>query len=316
MSDCHRRITSVPARVRAAVLAGLAALVALAVASPPAAAQPQAAGGARTILVDEGGSYEVPVHPDYVTVLYLPDKVQKALASDTVSYEVKPIASTTIAIRPLRADAKPASVSLATDTIRVSLVLRIAATREEALTQVTFKRADIEAEVQRRIDEGVKARTAELEARIADMQKTMDAELPRLADAVIATRLLTRHDVRKLTAIERNDDNVIVEVTRAIIVGEDAYLLFAVQNRDRQPYRLATAAVLDGAVDRAGLARFAGDAAEVAGAGVLGVVRPGGNGRGVVLVRRVADLRGRKLALALAEPDGRRKVVVGGIVLR
>ena len=271
---------------------------------------------ARTILVDEGGSYQIPVHPDFVTVLYLPDKVEKALASDAVSYEVKPIASTTIAIRPLRADARPASLSLSTATIRVSLVLEIAARREDALTQVTFKRADVEAEVQRRIDEGVRARTAELEAKIADMQKAMDAELPRLADGLIAARLLVRHDVRKLTAIERNDDDVIVEVTRAIHIGEDAYLAFTIQNRATSPYRLARVALQDGASDRAGLTRFVGDAAEVAGPGVLGVIRPGGRGQGVVLVRAVAALRGRALTLVVTQPDGRGKVAVGRIVLR
>ena len=281
------------------------------------AAQP-ASGQARTILVDEGGSYEVPVHPDFVTVFYLPDRVIKALASDTVAYEVKPIASTSIAIRPLRADARPANLSLATESIHVSIILRIAATREEALTQVTFKRADVEAEVRRRIDEGVEARTAELEARIAAMQQAMDAALPALADGLVATRLLARYDTRKLGAIARNDQNVVVEVTRAVYVGDDAYLMFTVQNRDRAPYRLATVTVVErpGAADRAGVVRFVGDATEAARDGVLGVVRPGGHGVGVVMVRRSAELTGRALTLVLAQPANRAPVLVDRLILR
>ena len=47
------------------------------------------------------------MHPDFVTVVYLPDKIEKALASDTQSYEVKPIGSTSLAIRPLRARREP-----------------------------------------------------------------------------------------------------------------------------------------------------------------------------------------------------------------
>lgn len=309
-----RRDLAPRSRLLRALVALLVVGLGLGLAAGRAAAQDS--GQARTILVDEGGSYEVPVHPDFVTVFYLPDKVIKALASDTVAYEVKPIASTSIAIRPLRPDAKPANLSLATDTIRVSIILRIAASREEALTQVTFKRADVEAEVQRRIEAGVKARTAELAAKVDAMQKAMDAELPKVADGLVATRLLARYDARKLDAIERNDDNVVVEVSRAVYVGDDAYLMFSIQNRDRAPYRLATATVLDGASDRAGLVRFVGDATEAASDGVIGVVRPGGRGVGVVMVRHASELTGRALTLVVAQPQGRGQVAVGRIVLR
>ncbi len=276
----------------------------------------QDAGQSRTILVDEGGSYDVAVHPDFVTVFYLPDKIVKALASDTTSYEVKPIGDRSLAIRPLKADARPANLALATESIKVSVVLRVAKSREESLTQVTFKRADVEAEVQRRIEDGVKKRTAELEAKIAQMQKTMDAELPKVADGLIAARLLQRREVRKLNAIERNDDNVVVETTEVFFLGEDAYVVFQIQNRNKSPYRLATAQLLDGQADRAGVVRFTSDAAETAGEGVIGVVRPGGKGSGVVVVRRSGDLLGKQLTFAVAEPGGRGKVAVDRVVLR
>ena len=135
-------------------------IIALALGAGPAVAQDS--GQAKTILVDEGGSYEVLVHPDFVTILYLPDKLEKALGSDTTSYEVKPIGATSVAIRPLKPDAKPANLALATASIKVSVVLRVSQSRDAAMTQVTFKRADVEAEVRRCIDEGVAARTAEL----------------------------------------------------------------------------------------------------------------------------------------------------------
>ncbi len=286
------------------------------VAFAPSIAAAQDAGQSRTILVDEGGSYDVAVHPDFVTVFYLPDRITKALASDTTGYEVKPIGDRSLAIRPLKIDARPANLALATEGIKVSVVLRIAKTREEALTQVTFKRADVEAELQRRIDEGVKKRTADLEAKMAEMQKTMDAELPKVADGLIATRLLQRREVRRLNAIERNNDNVVVEATDVFFLGEDAYLVFRIENRNKAPYRLATAQVMDGQADRAGVVRFASDAAEAAGKGVIGVVRPGGKGSGVVVVRRSGDLLGKRLSLVVAEPSGRGKVVVDRVVLR
>ncbi len=294
----------------------LVALTLGAIVASSRAARAQDAGQSRTILVDEGGSYEIPVHPDFVTVFYLPDKIGKALASDTTAYEVKPIGDRSLAIRPLRADARPANLALSTDSLKVSVILRVAKDRGEALTQVTFKRADVEAEVQRRIEARVKERTAELEAQIARMQATMDAELPKVADGLIAARLLQRREVRRLDAIERNDDNVVVEATEVFFLGEDAYVVFRIENRNKAPYRLAAVQVLDQAADRGGVVRFASDAAEAAGQGVLGVVRPGGKGSGVVVVRRAGDLLGRRLALVVAEPGGRGKVVVERIVLR
>jgi hypothetical protein len=125
-------------------------------------------------------------------------------------------------------------------------VLRIAQSRDAAMTQVTFKRADVEAELERRIDEKVKARTAELEAKVAAMQQQMDAELPKLADGLIAARILQRRELRTLDAIERNDDNVVVETKDVLFLGDDAFVTFEIENRNKAPYRVATVAMRDG----------------------------------------------------------------------
>lgn len=290
------------------------ALVGLLIAARPAAAQQS--GQARTILVDEDGSYEVLVHPDFVTIIYLPDKVDKAIASDVTSYEVKSIGPTSLAIRPLKVGSKPASLAVATPSIKVSVVLRMVTNRDEAMTQVTFKRADLEAEFERRIAEKVKERTHELELKMAAMQQQMDAELPKLAEGLVAARMLKRREVRKLNAIERNDDNVVVETKDVLYLGDDAYVTFEVENRDKSPYRVGAVTLRDGKLDQTSAVRFSSDAAETAGAGVIGVVRPGGRGTGVVVVRRSADVTGKPLTLEISQPGGRGKVIVDRIVLR
>jgi len=289
------------------------ACVALATATPAWADPPSQS---KTILVDEGGSYDVAVHPDYVTVIYVPDKITKAVASDPQSYEVKSLGATSLAIRPLKANAKAANLAIATESIKVSVVLSIAPRREKALTQVTFKRADVEAEVQRRIDEAVAAKTAALEEKVAEMKRTMDADLPKVAEKLIAQRVLVRRELRGLNAIERNNDNVIVRVTDALYLGDDAYVIFEIQNRDRSPYRLANVRVLDAGIDKAGSVQFTSTAAETAGEGVIGVVGPGSRGTGVVVLRGSAALVGHKLTLETAQPGGRGKVVVDRIVLK
>jgi hypothetical protein len=303
-------------RTLALALAG--ALAAVMTAAATAAAQP-ASTQARTILVAEGGSYDVLLHPDFVTVVYLPDAIQKAIASDPAGYEVKPIGATSLAIRPLLSgsarDARPASLAIVTATVKISIVLRIAASRDEAMTQVTFKRAEVEAELRRRIDDGVRERTAALESRLAEMQRTMDAALPALAEELIAARVLQRRDRRPLRAIERNDDHVVVEATEVVYLGDDAYVLFAIENRGRAPFRVARVELRDRARDRLAVVRIAGDAAEAPGPGVLGVVRPGGNGRGVIVVRRAADVTGTPLALTVSGPGGRGRITLDRIVL-
>lgn len=270
----------------------------------------------RTILVDEGGAYDVAVHPDFVTVLYLPDRITKALASDPAGYEVKSIGATSVAIRPLRADAKPASLAIATESIKVSVVLSIAKDRGRALTQVTFKRADVEAELARRIAAAVAERTAALEAEVAAARRALDAELPARVDAAIAQRVLRRRELRELDAIERNDANVIVRVTSALYLGDDVFLGFEIQNRDDAPYRVAAVGVLDGTAVKSGLAQLTSTAAETAGRGVLGVVAPGGRARGVVVVRGAAAVVGRSLALEVRPPDRGGVITVDRIVLK
>ncbi len=273
-------------------------------------------GQSRTILVDEGGSYEVSVHPDFVTVFYFPDKITKAIASDSTSYEVKSIGSTSLAIRPLKTEAKPANLAIVTETIKVSVVLKIATKSADALTQVTFKRADIEAEVEKRIAAAVEERTADLQEQIKTMKKQMDADLPKLADAVIAERVLARRELRSLKAVERNDDNVIVRVTSALYLGDDAYLVFEIQNRDKSPYRLASVAVTLDGKDHAGLVKFASTAAETADEGVLGVVGSDSRGTGVVILHQSAQLVGKNLTVEVAQDSGRGKVTVDRVVLK
>ncbi len=148
------------------------------------------------------------------------------------------------------------------------------------------------------------------------MKQQMDADLPKVAEGLIAERILHRREVRKLKAIERNDDNVIVRVSETLYLGDDAYLVFNIQNRDNTPYRLATVEVLAGDKDVARTVRFTSTAAETAGKGILGVVAPGGTGDGVVVVPHAADVLDKSLTLVVAEPKDAGKVSVDRIELK
>lgn len=266
-----------------------------------------------------GGSYDVLVYPDFVTVLDFSEKLSsKALASDTTSYEIKAYGENALAVRPLKKDAKPATLSVTTvsGSIKVSIVLRIATKEADAWTFVHFKPADTEAALEKRIEAAVAERTQALEAQLQAAKAAMDAELPKVADALIAKRILARRELVSLEATDRNDDNVIVDVDEVLYLGDQAYLSFEIENRDRSPYRLASVQVLEGKTDHAGLVQFASSAAEAVGKGMLGVVAAGGKGHGVVVLSRSEAVLGKNLTLVVAQPEGRGKVAVDRIVLR
>ena len=67
-------------------------VLSLAAAVVAVAPAPAAADRAKEFLVPpEGGSYEVQVHPNFVTILDFSEPLSgKALASDTANYEIKP----------------------------------------------------------------------------------------------------------------------------------------------------------------------------------------------------------------------------------
>jgi hypothetical protein len=295
----------------------MAVLAGIAIATPSLAH----ADRAKEFLVPpEGGSYEVLVYPDFVTVLDFSEKLStKALASDTTSYEVKAYGETAIAVRPLKKDAKPATLSLSTQSgaIKVSVILRIATKEADAWTFVHFAPQDTEAALEKRIEAEVEKRTAALTEELRAAKAAMDAELPKHADELIATRILQRYEIVKLDAIERNDDNVIVRVKKVLYLGDRAYLSFEIENQSRAAYRLASVQVLGAdKTDHAGVVRFASTAAEAVGAGMLGVVANGSKGNGVVVLQRSEALLGTALTLVVAQPDGRSKVEVGRIVLK
>lgn len=273
-------------------------------------------GASREYLVtDDGGAFEVPVHKDFVTVLYFPDQVKKALGSDQKNFSIT-VMDDTVALRPRTADANiTANLNITTESLRVSVILKVADAPSEAVSQVVFKKAELEQEIQRRVDEQVRARLTTMEAEHDRRMKELDREVRARAEQEIASRLLERVELLELNGIDRNDDNVIVRVKRAAIVGQAAYVYFDIQNRDDASYRLAEARLTDAdGAEVGGMVVFATSAGT--GDGIIGLV-PGGQRRlGIVMIPAADAARGRSLTLRVAEPDGRRAVTVGGVRIR
>jgi hypothetical protein len=266
-----------------------------------------------------GGSYEIQVYPHLITMLDFAEPLASGESTlDPREYEtVRRKDDSAIGVSPRRLDAGTATLSLASASgaIRVTIILRVAKSEAEAQTFVHFRPADQEAALESRIQAEVARRTAALEGKVRAAEAALDAELLRRADEVVAARALAHRELVRLRAVERNDDNVIVYAEEMLLLGDQVYLFFAIENRGREVYRVGSVQVLADGRNRAGLARMTSSAAQAATTGAIGVVAPGRDAHGVVVLRRTDDLRGVPLTLAVAQPSRRGGIAVDRIVV-
>jgi len=281
-------------------------------AQPP----PGKSAASREFLIEgTGGAFEVPVHPDFVTVLYFPDSVVKAQASDKKNFTISAMGDT-ISLRPTTADTKTqANLNVATKSVKVTIILRVAAKPDLALAQVFFKKASEERTFRDRVEAEVARRIAGIKSDYEAKLDAMPAHIRKRADRELADRMLRRHETVRLRAIERNDANVIVRAKRAAFAGSDAYLFFEIQNRSGRVYRLGRVEVKRGTENLAALVRLESTPGK-AERGVLGAVPSASRRRGVVVIRDADRLGGKAFTLVVAGPGGKNEVRVAGIRLR
>jgi hypothetical protein len=273
---------------------------------------------AEHLVPPQGGAVEVPLHAGEVCILSFPEKLAPVALASSADFEIKAWGDDGVAVRANQDKAAVTTLALATTSkqIKVNVTLRVVPKGTPALTMVRFKAASAEEAFEAQVAAAVKARMAPIEAELARVKSDLDGQVRTLADGAIAERLLTRNEIVKLEAHERNDDHVIVHVRRGQLLGDDGYLVFEIENRSRAAYRVASVRVLDGTREVSGPARLASNAID-RDASLVGVVAAGSSARGVVVVRSASSVLGKPLALEIVGPDGRGKIRIDrGLVLR
>jgi hypothetical protein len=305
---------------QAAVIPTAAIVVAMSVVgAAPARGQPDgsATPDAATVLVaPQGGTADVPVRFSSNVLLTFPSPLAPRVVQSSADWEVRDFAEGVVA-RALTPSAQPTTLALATrdGAVKVNITLRLVPEAAAALTLVRFQSATAEEAFAAAVDAEVARRTAAMEAALARDRAAMDAAIHDRADRLVARGLRARLEVRRLKAHARNRDHVVVHGQRVVLLGDDAYVLFELENRSAAAYRLATVQLVDPAgVDRAGPvvvvpAAAAGDA--------IGIVPAGASGHATVVVRHADAILGKPLTLIVAEHGGRNRVVVDrGIAIR
>jgi hypothetical protein len=280
-------------------------------AEPPETEHP---GSVVLILDGKGGAFDVAVHPDLVTVLYMPGPIKNVIGSDEQRFATH-LMDDSVVLRPSADVARDArgNVSIDTEEFKISVVLHVAESADQAVSQVFFRpRAEVErfnSAVTREVERRYAAVKEHFEAR----RRGLDREVVRTTEKRIAERLLQRHTMKKIDRRERNDDNVIVHVRRGVWVGSELYLIFEIQNRDRKAYRFAELHVTgyDRTKERAGIVQFR--SSEYPEKGTIGIVPAGASGHGIVCVRNADRIAGEPITLVVSEPKGKRAIKIEGI---
>ena len=289
------------------------------------AAFAQASGGGTTqrseaefLVAPQGGAFEVPVHVGAVCILSFPEKLSaKALASSP-DFEIKAWGDDGVAIRAIGQTAKTTTLALATSSgaVKVNVTLAVVAPDKTAYTLVRFKAVSAEEAFEAKLRNEMAKRVAPLEAELAKLKQNLENVVRDRADGLIAERLLRRNETIAFTVHERNDDHVIVHVTRGVLVGDDGYLVFDIENRSSSAYRLTGVRVQAGERDVQGPARLLSPSND-RDQTVIGVVPSRTNGHGIVVVRAVDQVLGKNLTVTVAGPAGTRPIRLDrGIVFR
>lgn len=273
---------------------------------------------AEFLVPPQGGAFAVPVHAGEVCILSFADKLSSKALASSPDFEIKAWGDDGVAVRALGTGSKTTTLALATATgaIKVNVTLELVPASASALTLVRFKAASADEAMRAQVEAEVAKRLAPLQAELAKAKQAIDTQIRDRADGMIAERLLKRNEVVRITSHERNDDHVIAHVTRALLLGDDGYITFEIENRSSSAYRLATVEVRADGRAIQGPARLVSQTVD-ADPSVVGVVAAGQTGRGVVVVRSADQVLGKPLTVELAGPNHTGAIKLDrGIVLK
>lgn len=256
------------------------------------------------LLPPSGGSFEIAIHPAYLTSIQFPEKLGSAKTSDLTEYEIRADGDRGLLIRPKIAKAGAANINLTTGAVRLSVNLRTVDEPKDACAIVTFKATTEEDARQQAIAAAVAERTAALTAELTALKAEQAKQVRAQLDATIAARSIARLDVVRLKAVERNGAGLVAWVLRAVYLGDDVIVNVEIENRSSSAFQIAAVELLVGGKDRATAVRFAKDATTVAAGGKL---------RAAVFVPAAATLAGASLVVRGANGDA---VTVGSLGLR
>lgn len=260
---------------------------------------------AEFLVPPQGGAFEVPVHIGAVCIMSFAEKLGKQALASSPDFEIKSWGDDGVAVRAIGATAKTTTLALATSsgTVKVNVTLAVVAPTQLAYTLVRFKAVSAEEAYEAKMKNEVAKHVAPLEAELGKLRQNLENHIRDRADGLLAERLLKRNETIAFSAHERNGDSVIVHVTRGVLIGEDGYLLFEIENRSGSAFRLTGVQVQAGDRNVHGPARLMSPSND-RDQSVLGVVPARTSGHGIVVVHAVDQVLSKNLTVTVTGPPG------------
>jgi hypothetical protein len=276
----------------------------------PAAVSAASKGEIEFLVAPGGSAFEVPIHAGAVCILSFPgERMESSALASSGDFEIMPWGDKNspdrVAVRA-NGHTPTATIALATASgdIKINLTFRVVPEKDEALIFVRFKAVTAEEAYAARLKADVAKQLAPMEAALDVARKRVEQDVRDRAVSDVIDHALKRSETVSLHAHARNDNHVIAHVEHALLLGDDAYLLFEIENRSRAAFRLARATVtLKGAVvSSAGRLRSAYLNKDPK---VLGIVAASASAHGVVVIPNAASLARKSLTLELTDVEGR-----------
>jgi hypothetical protein len=274
----------------------------------------QSAGASQEIVVEgTGGGYEVSVSAQFVTVLYFHgQKVGKALASDQKRFTVSFVGTDAVAVRPDVGAPLGTQANLAIETsdLKVNVVLTVVEPGR-AVSQVVFVRREEKDRFEAAVTAEVERRLTPIRDDYAKKTKEIEALVNEQVEREMAGRMMRRFEVNAASAVARTDANQVVRTTRAVVVGDNAYLFFTIQNRDASAYPVAKILISQDTGDvpaRAFMELRAKDEATL-----VGKVPPDRTSAGVVVLPLARLAPGRALTVEWVPGGKAERVKISGL---
>jgi hypothetical protein len=261
-----------------------------------------------------GGAYTVDVHPDVLTVLDFPARIERAYSMQQPPAMVMEKHERAVTVMPLP-HVQYANVVIETGAFPVSILLRVVARPEDATAQVHFRPLQFEQEIDRRAAIEIERRwadaRAELERERADIARgkaeLAAKEARRLALVretalqTVADGLRARHRMVPVSSGARHE-HVALRVHRVDWIGDDAFVVFTVENRRRGSFLLDDVRLRVSGLERPTVVSFpAPEVTEERGA--IGIVLPGDRERGVAVLSNAALWVGEPVTLQVWARD-------------
>ncbi len=273
---------------------------------PPSAPAAAPRKGEAELLVPPGGAaFDVPMHAGTVCILSFFEPLLSSALASSPDFEVRAWGTDGVAVRAI-GSAKTMTLALATATraVKINITFRLVPPEADALTLVRFKAVTEQEAREAFVKAEVDRRMAPLRAELETAKKDLDAQVQDRAELLVMERSLKRSEVLPLRSIERSDANVIAHVKRAMVLGENGYLYFEVENRGSTPFRLARLEVTAAGKPVPGRVRLLSASVDK-DPRMIGVIQAGTTARGVIAVRGVDAVMNKAIALELAGPQGR-----------